>query len=209
VTMPPRLRIGIDFDNTIIAYDHVFCAVGKRCGLLDPEFFGGKQAVRNAIRLSPEGELGWQRLQGQVYGKGLADATVVAGFEDFLRRCGDERCVVLVVSHKTEFGHFDPDRINLRTTALDWMAAKGLFAGEHSISPANVYFESTRAEKVGRIAALGLTHFIDDLKEVLTDPGFPPQIERILLGEGTPDANAPYASCPTWQSIEELVFGPA
>ena len=128
VTMPPRLRIGIDFDNTIIAYDHVFCAVAKRCGLLDPEFFGGKQAVRDAIRLSPAGELGWQRLQGQVYGKGLADATVVAGFEDFLRRCGRERCVVLVVSHKTEFGHFDPDRINLRTTALDWMAAKGLFA---------------------------------------------------------------------------------
>jgi hypothetical protein len=207
--MPPRLRIGVDFDNTIIAYDHVFCTVGKRCGLLDPDFLGHKQAVRDAIRLSPAGELGWQRLQGHVYGKGLADATVVPGFEDFLRRCGRERCGVVVVSHKTEYGHFDPDRINLRTTARDWMAAKGLFVGEHAISPTDVYFESTRAEKVERIAALGLTHFIDDLEEVLTDPGFPPRIKRILLAQTKHDTDAPYVSCPTWQAVEELVFGPA
>lgn len=207
--MPPRLRIGIDFDNTIIAYDHVFCAVGKRCGLLEPEFFGGKQAVRDAIRGSPAGELGWQRLQGQVYGKGLADATLVVGFEDFLRHCAHEKCTVLVVSHKTEFGHFDPDQINLRTTALDWMAANGLFAGENALSRSEVFFESTRAEKVRRIATLGLTHFIDDLEEVLTDAAFPPQTKRILLAEGTTDINAPYVRCPTWQAIEELVFGPA
>ena len=66
-----------------------------------------------------------------------------------------------------------------------------------------------RYRAAGRIAALGLTHFIDDLEEVLTDPDFPPQIKRILLAEGTPDTNAPYVRCPTWQSIEELVFGPA
>ena len=33
-------------------------------------------------------------------------------------------------------------------------------------------------------AALSLTHFIDDLEEVLTDPGFPPNVERILFADG-------------------------
>ena len=35
--------------------------------------------MRDAIRLLPDGELAWQRLQGQVYGKGIGGATMVAG----------------------------------------------------------------------------------------------------------------------------------
>ena len=118
-----ELRIGIDFDNTIIAYDEVFCAEAKRCGLIDSDFIGSKQAVRDAIRLLPDGELAWQRLQGQVYGKGIVGGVVMPGVEAFLHRCKAERCEVAVVSHKTEFGHYDPDQVNLRKAAFDWMAA--------------------------------------------------------------------------------------
>ena len=81
---------------------------------------------------------------------------MVAGVEAFLRRCRTEGCVVAVVSHKTEYGHFDPDRVNLRNAALDWMAAQGLLDGDRGVARADVYFESTRAEKVKRIAALSL-----------------------------------------------------
>ena len=207
--MVPPLRIGIDFDNTIIAYDEVFCATAKTCGLIDPGFSGRKQAVRNAIRLLPDGEVAWQRLQGQVYGKGIAGATMVAGFAAFLRRCWSERCAVAIVSHKTEYGHFDPQRTNLRLAALDWMAKQGLFEGDHGMPPQNVYFESTRAEKLRRIAALGLTHFIDDLEEVLIDPGFPPNVKRILFADGERKTAVRYIICATWQDIEEQVFGPA
>jgi len=207
--MAPALRIGIDFDNTIIAYDEVFCAMAKSSGLLDPDFSGRKQAVRDAIRLLPDGELAWQRLQGQVYGKGIAGATLVAGVEGFLRRCSSERCAVAVVSHKTEYGHFDPERTNLRQAALDWMQTQGLFAGAQSIPLENVYFESTRADKLRRIAALELTHFIDDLEEVLIDPGFPPDVERILFADGEQKGAVPYIICPTWRNIEEQVFGRA
>jgi hypothetical protein len=207
--MLAKLRIGIDFDNTIIAYDEVFCAMAKSCGLIHPGFSGRKQAVRDAIRLLPGGELAWQRLQGQVYGKGIAGATMVAGFVAFLRRCHAERCALAVVSHKTEYGHFDPERTNLRQAALDWMAAQGLFSGDQAIELANVYFEGTRAEKLQRISALGVTHFIDDLEEVLIDPDFPPNIERILFADGERKSAVPYIMCPTWQDIEEQVFGSA
>lgn len=204
--MASGLRIGIDFDNTIITYDEVFCATAKSCGLIEAGFVGSKQAVRDAIRLLPDGELIWQRLQGQVYGKGIVGARMAAGFEAFLRRCRAEASGVAVVSHKTVHGSFDPGRINLRQAALDWMAAQGLFDGDHGIELENVYFEDTRADKLGRIAALGLTHFVDDLEEVLTDPGFPPNVRRILFADDRRRATAPHIICPTWREIEEQVF---
>jgi hypothetical protein len=205
--MASRLRIGIDFDNTIIAYDDVFRAAAAAGGLIAPGFSGNKQAVRDAIRLLPDGELAWQRLQGQVYGKGITDAKMVDGVAAFLRRAKDEDCAIVVVSHKTEYGHFDPDRVNLRRAALDWMAKQGPFDGEHGVAREHIYFENTRAEKLERIAALSLTHFIDDLEEVLTDPAFPPDVARILFAEGPPAAIGPYVWCPTWRDVERQVFG--
>lgn len=207
--MTSRLRVGIDFDNTIIAYDEVFRAAAKRAGLIDANFVGRKQGVRDAIRLLPDGELAWQRLQGEVYGKGIGGATLVPGVDAFLRRCRAEGCTVAIVSHKTEYGHYDPDRVNLRKAALDWMAAQGLFDDVHAIPQDNVHFGSTRAEKLGRIAALSLTHFIDDLEEVLTDPGFPANVKRILFADAEQPATAPYIVCSTWRDIEQQVFAGA
>lgn len=203
------MRIGIDFDNTIISYDDVFCATAKRVGLIAADFSGGKQAVRDAIRLLPDGEMSWQRLQGQVYGKGIGEAKLIVGVDAFLRRAQSEGCTVAIVSHKTEYGHFDPERVNLRGAALDWMAGQRLFDGGHGIALQNVYFEGTRAEKLRRIAALSLTHFIDDLEEVLTDPDFPPRVVRILLASAAQRATGPYVRCATWRDIERRVFGGA
>jgi hypothetical protein len=206
--MAADLRIGIDFDNTIITYEQVFCAAAKRGGLVDADFVGGKRAVRDAIRLLPDGEVSWQRLQGQVYGKGIGGATLIPGVDDFLRRCRAEGCSVSVVSHKTEFGHFDPECINLREAARDWMAANGLLDSEFGIASSDVFFEGTRADKLARIASLACTHFIDDLEEVLLDPAFPPQVERILLTEREGlKRQESYIACATWRDIEERLFG--
>jgi hypothetical protein len=171
------------------------------------DFVGGKQAVRDAIRLSPDGELAWQRLQGQVYGKGIGGATLIPGVDAFLRRCRTEGCVVSIVSHKTEYGHYDPDGVNLRDAARKWMAANGLLASEFGIRLSNVFFEDTRAEKLARIAALSCTHFIDDLEEVLLDPAFPSKVKRILLsGHEGVKSDGSHVVCATWRDIEEWIF---
>lgn len=205
--MSSSLRIGIDFDNTIIAYDQVFRDIAKDFGLIEAGFFGRKQAVRDAIRLLPEGEFAWQRLQGQVYGKNIGGATMIAGVADFLRRCRKQDCAVVIVSHKTEYGHFDLERINLREAALNWMAMNGLFESDYAVGKNNVYFEGTRREKLARIANLQLSHFIDDLEEVLTDPAFPQSVQRILFAEGAARANYTFPVHSSWRSIEEHIFG--
>jgi len=199
------MRIGVDFDNTLISYDAVFHATATRLGLIGEGIAPRKQAVRDAIRLAPDGELAWQKLQGHVYGAGIADATLIDGVDAFLRRCRAEACEVVIVSHKTVFGHHDPQRINLRDAALDWMKARKFFADDgYGIS--DVFFEATRAEKLSRIGALACDWFIDDLEEVFSDPAFPPGVRRILFAPAA-DAAASGIVCSTWKRIEERVFG--
>lgn len=204
--MAGALRIGLDFDNTLITYDDVFLAMARERGLAAPDFSGRKQAIRDSIRLLPDGELSWQQLQGYVYGKGVARATMFDGVGAFLQRCRQENVPVVIVSHKTEFGHRDPERVNLRQAALDWMTAQGFF-NEYGIARENVYFEGTRQEKIARITQLGCSHFIDDLEEVLTDSEFPKNVERILFSEsGAGSMPAPIVVCPTWRDVEKQVF---
>jgi len=202
------MRVGIDFDNTIVTYDEVFSSAAAAIAGIGPQGGRQKREIRDHLRGLPDGELIWQRLQGHVYGKGISGATMFAGVGRFLRRCGAEHAEIVIVSHKTEFGHHDPDRVNLRDAARGWMAAQGFFAADgFAIAPSNLFFESTRAEKLRRIAALNCDYFIDDLEEVLDDPDFPPGVTRILFSPSElPAQQRPYAVCRNWGDIERLVF---
>lgn len=208
--MATPLKIGLDFDNTLVTYDEVFLAAAREQNLLEDSFRGNKRMVRDAIRLLSDGELSWQKLQGHVYGKGLTGATMFKGVDAFLRRCRRERIPLTIVSHKTEYGHFDPDRTNLRNAAREWMRANGFFRADiYGISEDDVYFEGTRAEKIARIARIGCTHFVDDLIEVLDDPDFPQAVQKILLAddEHASDATADYVLCRDWRDVEKAIFG--
>ena len=182
--MSTRRLIGIDFDNTLVTYDEVFRAEACARGLIDPDFAGTKQEIRDRIRLSPGGELAWQQLQGYVYGKGIVRARMFEGADGFLRRASAEGRPVAVVSHKTEYGHYDQARVNLRESAREWMQERGFFAANgYGIPAENVFFEGTRVEKLKRIASLGCNYFIDDLEEVLDDPDFPRHFAHPVLKE--------------------------
>ena len=202
------MRIGIDFDNTIVSYDDVFRNAAGNFAEIASGVGGQKRDIRDYLRTLPDGELTWQRLQGHVYGKGISGAKMFVGFDQFLHRCRAERAEIVIVSHKTEFGHHDPDRVNLRDAARGWMTAHGFFAEDgYGIPPANLFFETTRAEKLSRIASLDCGCFIDDLEEVLEDPDFPPDVTRILFSQATmPDHEPPYAVCRSWGEVERLVF---
>jgi hypothetical protein len=203
-----QLRIGIDFDNTLINYDAVFAAEAIKRDFLPPDFAGDKRAIRDAIRLLGDGELAWQHLQGYVYGRSIGGAAMFAGATDFLCRCRLAGHLVFIVSHKTEYANFDPQHVNLRRVALDWMEAQGLFDPRGcGIAPANVHFESTRADKLKRIGVLQCTHFIDDLVEVLFDADFPPGIARVLFAANAHGSTGDVLVCPSWRRIADIVLG--
>jgi len=205
-------RIGIDFDNTIVCYDEVFVRTAKAEGLIPDDLRGGKAGVRDFVRRLCGGEEKWQRLQGRVYGDQMDGASLFEGAARFLSRCRQRADTsVFIVSHKTEFGHFDASGINLREVARAWMAKRGFFdKGGFNLSADDLYFEPTRDDKIERIAQLGCTHFIDDLEEVLGHPQFPAGVKRILFLNGRPDRPAvSYEVCADWQEIEEAIFANA
>ena len=205
------MRIGIDFDNTIAGYDAAFLAAAQSEGLVESSFTGGKTAVREAVRNLEDGERKWQALQGRVYGAHMDRAALIPGVAEFLKQCADQAHDVFIVSHKTEYGHFDPDRINLRKAAMGWMKKQSFFSNDGGcLSPDNVFFESTRAEKIARIKALSLDIFIDDLPEVLSDPAFPTEPQRILFDPNAQTGTLPYGKASHWREItEEVLHGAA
>lgn len=180
-----RPLVGLDFDNTIVLYDAVFREEGEAMGLLPAGFSGGKDAVRAHVRTRPDGAADWTRLQARVYGPGLVRARPAPGLFDFLAACRSAGRPVAIVSHKTEFAAADPDGTNLRDAARAWIAAYGLTDHRHGgIDPGRIHFESTRADKIARIASLGCGCFVDDLEEVFLEPDFPAGVDRILIKHG-------------------------
>jgi hypothetical protein len=200
------MRIGIDFDNTIADYDDVFRLAAIRERLVGEDFSGGKLAVREAVRALERGEERWMRLQGRIYGAFMGEARPVRGFEGFLaaaRRAGAE---LYIISHKTEYGHFDEERVNLRDAARRWMRERG-FLGAGAVPEANLFFEASRGEKVERIRQVGCVHFIDDLEEVFREPGFPASVARHLLcREGAALPTGPFTAYRGWSEIGDALF---
>ncbi|EMM85283.1 phosphotransferase enzyme family protein [Leptospira santarosai str. 2000027870] len=164
------MKIGIDLDNTIVSYDKSFALVGKRIGLIPENWFGTKLEVREFLRKSEGGEDKWQRLQGKVYGRYIHLAEIYPGVYRFLWRCKKRGIPVDIVSHKTEYGHYDEENIPLRDAALKFLIDNGLYQTDKTGFIRNVYFHNTKEEKVKRIEAKNYSYFIDDLKEILTHP---------------------------------------
>jgi hypothetical protein len=162
--------------------------------------------LRDALRARPDGETDWRSLQAEVYGARMTDARLLDGAADFFGRCRSRGATVFIVSHKTHFAAADPGGVDLHAASLDWMTAQGFFEDEgFGLDLGQVFFEASRADKLARIAALGCTHFIDDLEEVLLAPKFPKGVKRYLIG-ATVDAPG-INSFMKWQDITDDIFG--
>ncbi len=205
------MHLGLDFDNTLACYDIAFVQAAKQRGLVPEYWSGGKRALRDYLRNQKEdGELAWQTLQGYVYGELIPQARLKPGAGWFLLYCKARGIQVSIVSHKTEYSPKDPKRHPLRELAREWMTQVGFFNPDrYAISPEAVYFESTRHAKVERIHALGCTHFVDDLPEVLGHEGFSAEIKKILYD---PEAKGHYLSesisaYSSWRLIGEALLG--
>ena len=208
---PGHLRnviVGLDFDNTLVTYDTLFHRVAVEQGLLSPDVARTKKDVRDTIRALPDGEISWQKLQGMVYGSRMSEAVLADGVPEFFDICGRRGVQVYIVSHKTKFAGYDDTRANLRQSAMDWMYQNRFFDAEcMALNPANVFFENTRQEKLGRIAKLNCTHFIDDLEEVFSEGGFPLGVSKILYAPSGLASKLPgVAVANSWEGVAGLIL---
>lgn len=201
------LIIGLDLDNTLISYDNLFYTLALEQGLVTPETSRTKQAVKEAVRKLPHGVIVWCKLQAQAYGYRILEAALSPGAKDFLVFANQMGCKIFVVSHKTRYPAAGGP--NLHRAALDFLESNELIGPQFSaLRRECVYFEATRRDKCLRIRALGCTHFVDDLPEVLTDPDFPRGVGRYLFA---PEGAVPPKGVVAVRSMIELsgqFFGP-
>jgi hypothetical protein len=200
------IHIGLDFDNTLIDYSNVFSSAAREKGWVDGASYTKKE-IREETRKLPNGDHKWQVLQSLVYGSFIHQARIMEGAKDFLIFCKQHNIKVSIISHKTKYADLDHTK-NLRKAALFWLEKNDFFNPvKISILQKNVFFHSTREGKIKQIAAIGCTHFVDDLEEVLTDPGFPKSVQRLLFTQGKlAPIHFPYHSCLNWAEIQNVIF---
>ena len=191
--------IGMDLDNTIVSYDALFAEAAVSAGFIEQNVRASKHELRERLREAPGGEERWTRLQAEVYGPRMRDAVTFPGVEAFIARARAAKISMYVVSHRSQFAAAAPDGPHLHAVARAWLERvfpADVFAG--------VFFEETRTAKIERIAALGCTHFIDDLAEVFLDASFPSETARWLFDPSGTQPVVPQAErFADWPAMEQ------
>jgi hypothetical protein len=203
-------RIGIDFDNTIACYDSAFVSVAALLGIPLRDTPSNKVEVKREIQSQAQGQLVWQRLQGQVYGTHMHLATPFPGIHEFISLAQMRGHEVFIVSHKSIYGHFDADRIPLRSQAKLWLNENKFFRSRRlGLQKSNIFFESTREEKIQRIIELKCTHFVDDLIDVFEEDIFPPNVQKFLFNPSKLKKNIPNTKTTnSWRQVAVDILGP-
>ena len=196
--------VGIDFDNTIICYDTAFHLAAIERGLIPAELPPSKERVRDYLR-SAGREDDWTELQGFVYGARMETVSPFSGATSCIRELVERGVEVFIVSHKT-LHPYRGTRYDLHEAARRWLEASG-FLDQAGLSAGRAFFELTREEKLRRIAALGCTHFIDDLPEILTAPQFPSSASPLLFAPLSDTGGAALHRFGSWAAIAAYFRG--
>lgn len=203
------MLIGVDFDNTIVSYDALFHRIARERGLIPADLAANKTAIRDHLRAAGAEDT-WTALQGEVYGARMAEAEPFPGVREFFQACRQRGLRIVIVSHKTRHPFRGPAH-DLHAAARDWLEQHGFFDPAWiGLQPDDVFFELTKAEKIGRIAACGVSHFVDDLPEILKDPAFPEGVRRYLFDpHGAAPTSPALESVWNWQELTDRLLVPA
>ena len=160
------LKLGLDFDNTLISYDSIFYETACELNLIPKELKKSKTAVRSYL-INQNKEEKFTELQGEVYGSKIINAKQTDGMFEALKLIQNKGYELAIVSHKTKNPIIGP-KYNLHKSALNWLEKNKFFDEDGLfINRKNIFFEPTKEEKVKRIQSIGCTHFIDDLQSIL------------------------------------------
>lgn len=197
------MRIGFDFDNTIVSYDALFHKVACEQNVIDESIPVNKIAVRNSLRDAGKEDI-WTMMQGYVYGARMDEALAYPNALEVMQRLKAAGHTLAIMSHKTRYP-FLGEQYDLHAAARGWIKR---YLGDDShaiIQPENIFFELTKEEKLARVAEFGCDIFIDDLPEILQASYFPMNTAKYLFD---PEANHVEQDMPnikiinSWMSFE-------
>jgi hypothetical protein len=172
------MRIGIDFDNTLVRYDVVFNSIAVTLGLKPGE--NPKEAVKNYLISSQGNTTLWKETQASVYGDLIREATFLPDFVEFYDYLKSRNIEFFIVSYKTRFARLKGAKISLHGAANLWIDQSLSF-----LEKSNIFYETAVTKKVKRIASLDLDYYVDDLLTVLYHKDFPKSVRKVLMTDET------------------------
>lgn len=200
------MRIGLDFDNTIVCYDQLFHKVAVERGLIPPDLTVNKVVVRDYLR-KVDREDQWTEMQGYVYGSRMDEALAYPDALETIRFLQNSGHTVFIVSHKTQYPFMGP-KYDLHQAARAWIRNHLCQDGSTLLPDERMYFEVTKQEKIRRIGELGCNLFIDDLPEILLAAEFPESTKKILFdseGNHSLELDHGIARYKDWVSIKDSI----
>jgi hypothetical protein len=204
------LRIGLDFDNTIVCYDKAIAVLAEQMLTLPANVPRSKIGLRNHLRAEGR-ENEWTTFQGALYGPGMEHAQPFKGAIETMQALKKQGHELFIVSHRSRIPYAGPP-YDLHAAAKEWVSKKlhseGLFStySEDGTCSSSVNFLDTRDAKVSRIAELNCQMFVDDLPEVLEAPGFPETTVSVLFapqGKACNEQNK--HSISSWTELPSLI----
>jgi len=191
------MRIGIDFDNTIVCYDGVFYKTAIELGWIPVDTGKSKTEVKQFF-LDTDTEPKWTELQGIVYGDTIKNAPIFPGFKEVVSQWREQGYNIFLVSHKTLYPIIG-EKLNFHEAASAWLHKHGV----HDLFDA-IYFCPQKDKKLTKISELQLDWFIDDLPSILEHQLFPDETQGCLFEpKGSVDKSYPSARC--WQEVGQRV----
>lgn len=195
------MRLGFDFDNTIVSYDRLFHKVALEKAYIPASTPVNKNAVRDTMRSQNQEPL-WTELQGYVYGERMQEAEV---FPDVLEVLGALHKVgheLYIISHKTKKPYIGPP-YDLHASARTWISTHLIDGQNQLLIPMHhVFFHERKEEKIARIRETRCDIFLDDLPEILLHPDFPSTTRAYLFAPCPHDQLAHVAS---WKDLCQMI----
>ena len=155
---------GFDFDNTLINYDKVFYTLAVKNKLIDSITKKDKESIKK-ILIKKKKIKEWIKLQSEVYSQGIDKAQPNKKLISTLQLLKKKKIKFYIVSHKTKFPYYGR-KVNLHKISKDWLN-NNIFNKKNRLENCKYYFETTRGKKIKRIKKLKISHFVDDLKEII------------------------------------------
>ena len=156
---------GIDFDNTIVNYDSVFRDFLKKEKKINKTNLNSKISIKNYF-LKNNRLKEWKTIQSKVYSKHIFNATINKEILKLMKFLDSKKINFYIVSHKTLYPYIGK-RINLHKVSRKWLQIN-IFNKKNNFKQKNkIFFEKTKVKKIAKIKSLKITHFVDDLDEIL------------------------------------------
>lgn len=204
MTPSAKIKLGLDFDNTIVCYDAAITVLAEELFNLPHDVPRTKLGLRNYLR-EADREPEWTAFQGELYGPGMRHAQPFEGAIETMQQLAAAGHELVIVSHRSRRPYAGVPH-DLHAAARRWVADRLQIAGLFATANGSVNFLETRQEKVARIAQLGCQAFLDDLPEVLGAPGFPASAVGILFDpSGTNFAPEGQRHISAWSELSELM----